>query len=811
MLRILLIFIFFVNCIFPDYQSMAEVLSSATSSSSSISKNLSVLDQLKQLKLSDVTLSKTKEGKNKDSLLILIRDLRCQEEAQINIAKTLEVFQKELGLKNVFMEGAEGEFDLELLKAFPDFKVRDKVGLEFLKEGYLTGAEYAGLRGGFQNSLDLYGIEESTLYIENLQAFLKVRRLAKELSSETNKIDEQIKNIIEKNYSQEMKELFGLQKNLKENDMKLDEALMQLEALLQKHGQKLDGNLERMLEVLKTSKTIQSEKIQSDLKKLLDELSHQLKNEELKSMVKWSLEYRLGRMGILEYLTHLKEAYETATSLGETENGDEHFSTRFTYSKENITVRAKSRTLLSFGENYPSLSDYYLLQERQEKLKDGFIYEELEQKINILMMELAKALGVIEEESAVREWGLVKDLIALKATRSGLENIKKYMSSRLGSNSIDIRQKPLIFFERSEAKSGFSSPRGTRSAQQEGSQVSSNNINALINESFHFYDLALARDQVMTQNALKRSKERMTHDASSITVLITGGFHTEGIEKILDEKGISYAVVIPNMHGKVDENIYENRMQGPYDFENTEFSQKKLAAHERTEAGKWTLTPAVAYGGILKRFAAGRYEQTDADLLVQIWMNVQGNIKETVDQWARALEKLSLEQVTNLIESLKKAHPDTIVTQFFKELEKLRGTKGVTAEITQELIKRYGKSQPGLVKLAEAWLNKQSTTAKKDSKGGTTNRSLSIGCAVVLLAIAVVCFVFMGSPSTPPPQLQAPLVDAPPPTAADTFAHVRDAAPDVIQLPRTRPQTAAQLNELLRHLRWRIANRVFVL
>ncbi len=681
--RIVFVFIFSLVCIFPDHQSMAEVLSSAASSSSTL-KNLSVLDQLKQLKLSGATLSKIKEGEKKDSLIILIQDLHCQEEAQINIAKTLEVFQQKLGLKDVFMEGAEGEFDLELLKAFPDHKVRDKVGLQFLKEGYLTGAEYAALRSGFQDSLDLYGVEKRDLYIENLKSFLKVRRLSKELSSEINKIDEQIKNIIEKNYTKEMKELLNLQNQLKEGELKLDEALMQLKVLLQKHGQKLDGSLEQMLEIFKTSKAIQSETIQSDLKKLLDELSHRLKNEELKTIVKWSLEYRLGRMGILEYLTHLKEAYE--------KNG------------------------LSLEENYPGLSHYYKLQLHQEDLKSESIYEELEQKINTLMLELSKAHNVIQEERMVREWGLIKDLIALKATRSGLENIKKYMSSRLGSNSIDIGQKPLIFFERSEAKS--------RSAQQEGAYTSSNNISFLIQESLHFYDLALARDRVMAENALKQIDARSRRqEAGSIeeqvvlrntnyeirtTVLVTGGFHTEGIEKILDEKGISYAVVIPNMHGKVDENIYEKRMQGPYDFENIEFSQKKLASHERTEDGKWTLIPAAFCGTIKKIIAGEEYTQKDEEILVSMWMSAQGVIRNTLNDWAKAFEKLKLEDIDRLIESLKTAHPNTIVTQFFAELEELRGTTSDAAEITQDLIQRYGENQPGLVELAQVWVKKQS-------------------------------------------------------------------------------------------------------
>lgn len=65
----------------------------------------------------------------------------------------------------------------------------------------------------------------------------------------------------------------------------------------------------------------------------------------------------------------------------------------------------------------------------------------------------------------------------------------------------------------------------------------------------NFYSLALKRDQALVSNALEDMKKRK----ASSSVLITGGFHTPGIEKTLQKSGYSYLVVMPNAGDHIDE------------------------------------------------------------------------------------------------------------------------------------------------------------------------------------------------------------------------------------------------------------------
>jgi selenocysteine lyase/cysteine desulfurase/tetratricopeptide (TPR) repeat protein len=64
-----------------------------------------------------------------------------------------------------------------------------------------------------------------------------------------------------------------------------------------------------------------------------------------------------------------------------------------------------------------------------------------------------------------------------------------------------------------------------------------------------FYKDAVKRNDVMADNLIKKL------DESKRAVLITGGFHTEGIAEILEAKGISHAVIRPNI-ANVEENNY---------------------------------------------------------------------------------------------------------------------------------------------------------------------------------------------------------------------------------------------------------------
>ena len=70
----------------------------------------------------------------------------------------------------------------------------------------------------------------------------------------------------------------------------------------------------------------------------------------------------------------------------------------------------------------------------------------------------------------------------------------------------------------------------------EGSPLSGNEFQIIasdLEKTQQFYQIALKRDPVLVRNALAR----MEHGRHKTAVLLTGGFHTPGIERLLREVG----------------------------------------------------------------------------------------------------------------------------------------------------------------------------------------------------------------------------------------------------------------------------------
>ena len=67
-----------------------------------------------------------------------------------------------------------------------------------------------------------------------------------------------------------------------------------------------------------------------------------------------------------------------------------------------------------------------------------------------------------------------------------------------------------------------------------------------------FYKLAEQRNQALLQNTLKRMKSENVH----VAALVTGGFHSEGISKLMDQEKLSYLVVMPKFDDKSPDRPY---------------------------------------------------------------------------------------------------------------------------------------------------------------------------------------------------------------------------------------------------------------
>jgi beta-glucanase (GH16 family) len=91
-------------------------------------------------------------------------------------------------------------------------------------------------------------------------------------------------------------------------------------------------------------------------------------------------------------------------------------------------------------------------------------------------------------------------------------------------------------------------------------QNNSQEIIEPLSAAANFYALALMRDEDLFKNTLALRKQ----DHQQTTVLITGGFHTQGLTEQCKRAGLSYVVFTPQVrrHTAVDEKLYLERLLG---------------------------------------------------------------------------------------------------------------------------------------------------------------------------------------------------------------------------------------------------------
>ncbi len=101
-----------------------------------------------------------------------------------------------------------------------------------------------------------------------------------------------------------------------------------------------------------------------------------------------------------------------------------------------------------------------------------------------------------------------------------------------------------------------------------------------------FYALALKRDDVLIRNALAK----MESSGEQISILVTGGFHTPGIERALREQGGSYLVITPRLEKAINEKEEKRRYASAMHSEPTQLSQLLTGAYFPARSG-WANDP----------------------------------------------------------------------------------------------------------------------------------------------------------------------------------------------------------------------------
>ena len=453
--------------------------------------------------------------------VILIQDAHAVIDAQENIRKILAHLRKEYGVSLAALEGAKGRLEPVLLRTFPEAAVKRKVLAGYENRAELSGPEMESV---FQeNAGEFYGMEDWALYEKNYAAYLGAQEMKPELLRQWKAFKETLDLARATVYDPKLNEF----QEAWEGYTSDKSSLLDLLLYLSEFSKLLKTNSEyQELPGLIASIGYEKSGKQSAIEPLVRQIADEFKTKYLRSLgVKTEMNFYKRYQSFMTGQMTAGQMLQYLVQLG-AESGK----------RPRLTPALK--LLLDHTQ---TLSE----------IKGSRLYDELRRFLPEVQASLLKTPEQRELAAKYQKLFLLKEMISLELTHEDLAQYEKDPEPYLaltGNASFKDGLVPALAFYR---------------AALERDQAFYKNIASLMEKKrmgLGTRTSGLARTSDQGQGASDESR------ATNTVVVVAGGFHTNGIERILKEKGIAYAVVTPKIASLAGQENYFRVMGGDVSF-----------------------------------------------------------------------------------------------------------------------------------------------------------------------------------------------------------------------------------------------------
>ena len=437
-----------------------------------------------------------------DTVVINIQDLHAHPGVQKNISKIISAFDAKFGVKNIYLEGAYGQVDTSWLSSAPNKELKEKVLNSMMESGRLTGAEYYSAISGRPGIIK--GLENKKEYISNLKRFGRILQSQNEIRLITDSMSEDIDNLKATYYNKQQKKIDNLSKQYAEGGVDGKKYF----ALLYKHTDKLGIDIYKY-ENINLYKSLLAQEKYLDYKRVSAELHVVI------AKLKEILPYQAYKM-IVENTANFSEI-------------DKLYVYLIKFSKEyNINLET----------GFPNLARF-------------LNYVEISQKINPL--ELIK-----EEKKLVDEINERFSVNASEREAVFIAEMAKYFKDFLASK---ITADDYAYFQanKEEFMNLWVKYIDNKKLELLGEYIELAETFYTVNldRNKYFFDNISGLDgssKLSGVSSCGNSAEdviKSLKPAKNVYVIITGGFHTQGVSQYLAKYGISTITITPNVTGGV--------------------------------------------------------------------------------------------------------------------------------------------------------------------------------------------------------------------------------------------------------------------
>jgi len=436
-----------------------------------------------------------------DRVVINIQDLHCHAEVQRNIGKILGLIDRQYGLSKVYVEGGVGPVDTSWVQALDNRKYREKVVETLMDGGVLTGSEYYSILSGKFNLLQ--GLEDKTLYTQNLARLGTIINQRAEMQSRLPEFAKSITTIQDHYYTSRNQQLNRI---IARHDAGALSAEKYLRLLLQL-AKRADADLNEYPNTVSFVR--------------LFELQKGLKSKKINKQ-------------LVHFLGTLKEKlpYATYRRLMDNSSGNARAEELYAALK-----RASNEHALDLTSEYKELHRFFTFADENQNINPVALVREEKKLISDLHDRFSAS-------AAEREVAYIADFF---------EYVERYVNNKLSAEDHRYYVSHQAKFRQLWAK-----------------YTTTNTLPAL--EPYYavldkFYAVNIERNNSFLKNIFSNdlpapaaggvlrvprvdqlaTVTESLKSAKEIIVVVTGGFHTDGLTHLLKDRGISYLVITPSI------------------------------------------------------------------------------------------------------------------------------------------------------------------------------------------------------------------------------------------------------------------------
>ena len=451
-----------------------------------------------------------------DTVVVNIQDLHCDYFVQKNISGLIDEISKKYDIDAVYVEGGIGNIDTSLL-ANINSEYKQNILEILLRDGKLTGTEYYSATTSKTNLLK--GVEDKDLYLKNINRLATIIKSKEEISVCLSKIDNEIDFLKSKYLRSKNKRFDKLLKKFENQEIQQEQFIIELFDYAKENNISLKNyeNLQAYLGIFNYS--VNGKKVQKELVELLGNIKKILSYSEYNQFTKLTSNFTdIQKLGLF-----IKE------------------------------ICADNNINLS--KEYPNVNKFLALKEQSLKYNPIELVKEERKSIDVLRTYLS-------ENETELEISYISDFEQF---------YNGYLTASLTASQWEYVKLGLDKFKELYAKYSIS-----------------NDIEELENYSrllTNFYNVNTERNNIFIQKmglsdnsasnfSIFQSSDNLLSSAKKIVVLVAGGYHTDGINELLNEKGISNITITPN----ITNSTQQSRLEYEYLAQQQAMSVKQMIA-----------------------------------------------------------------------------------------------------------------------------------------------------------------------------------------------------------------------------------------